>query len=189
MRRGIAVLTTLLALLLLAGCGKEEAQTQQAIDFRTELLSAGGCAFDADVRVDYGQTIAEFSMHCAASTADGVDMTVTAPETLAGIGAHVDGSGAKIVYDGAEIGFSATAGGKLAPMALPWLLTDCWSEGYIAYSGMEDGALRGTYLRGYCAQELQADVWFTDGTPVRAEICCDGQRVVTAELSNFTFEA
>ena len=54
---------------------------------------------------------------------------------------------------------------------------------------MEDGALRVTYLHGYGAQELQADVWFTDGTPVRAEICCDGQRVVTAELSNFTFEA
>ena len=40
----------LLPLLLLAGCGKEEEQTQQALDFRTRLLEAGGCAFDADVQ-------------------------------------------------------------------------------------------------------------------------------------------
>ena len=43
MRRLLAVLM-LLPLLLLAGCGKEEEQTQQALDFRTRLLEAGGCA-------------------------------------------------------------------------------------------------------------------------------------------------
>ena len=37
MRRLLAILM-LLPLLLLAGCGKEEEQTQQALDFRTRLL-------------------------------------------------------------------------------------------------------------------------------------------------------
>ena len=66
MRRLLAVLM-LLPLLLLAGCGKEEEQTQQALDFRTRLLEAGGCAFDADVQVSYGETAARFSMRCAYS--------------------------------------------------------------------------------------------------------------------------
>lgn len=179
----------LLPLLLLAGCGKEEEQTQQALDFRTRLLEAGGCAFDADVQASYGETAARFSMHCVYSVQDGVTMTLTAPETLTGMTARVDSSGAKLVFDGAEIGFSTLAGGRLAPMAAPWVLADCWASGYIAWSGMEGDLLRVTYRTGYGTDELQADVWFDSGTPARAELSYEGALLLSAELTNFTFEA
>ena len=169
MRRLLAVLM-LLPLLLLAGCGKEEEQTQQALDFRTRLLEAGGCAFDADVQVSYGETAARVSMRCAYS-------------------ARVDSSGAKLVFDGAEIGFSTLAGGRLAPMAAPWVLADCWANGYIAWSGMEGDLLRVTYRTGYGTDELQADVWFDGGVPARAELSYEGALLLSAELTNFTFEA
>lgn len=188
MRRLLAVLM-MLPLLLLAGCGKEEEQTQRALDFRTALLEAGGCAFDADVQISYGDTLAAFSLHCTASLTDGVTMTLTAPETLRGMTARVDAEGAKIVYDGAELGFSTLAGGNLAPMAVPWELTRCWAEGYIAWTGMEGELLRVTYLSGYGDREIQADVWFDGMTPCRAELAYEGQKLVSAGISNFTFEA
>ena len=105
MRRLLAVLM-LLPLLLLAGCGKEEEQTQQALDFRTRLLEA-----------------------------------------------------------------------------------DCWANGYIAWSGMEGDLLRVTYRTGYGTDELQADVWFDGGVPARAELSYEGALLLSAELTNFTFEA
>lgn len=188
MRRCLAVLM-MLPLLLLAGCGKPESHVQKALDFRTALLEAGGCAFDADVQVNYGETLAVFSAHCEASLAGGTDLTLTAPETLCGIAAHVDAGGAKIVYDDAELGFSTLAGGNLAPAAVPWILTDCWAGGYIAWTGMEQTQLRVTYLSGYDDRELQADVWFDGLTPCRAELSYEGQKLISAGLSNFTFEA
>ena len=179
----------LLPLLLLAGCGKEEEQTQQALDFRTRMLKAGGCAFNADVQVSYGETAARFSMRCTYSAPDGITMTLTTPETLSGMTARVDSSGAKLVFDGAEIGFSTLAGGRLAPMAVPWVLADCWANGYIAWSGMEGALLRVTYRTGYGTDELQADVWFDGGVPARAELSYEGALLLSAELTNFTFEA
>ena len=54
---------------------------------------------------------------------------------------------------------------------------------------MEGELLRVTYLSGYGDREIQADVWFDDMTPRRAELAYEGQRLVSAGLSNFTFEA
>ena len=179
----------LLPLLLLAGCGTKRSNTQDALDFRTRLLEAGGCTFDAALTAQYGETAAQFSMHCAVSLEQGADMTLTAPETLRGITAHVDRSGAKLVFDGAEIGFPPLAGGRLAPMCAPWLLADGLAGGYIAWTGVEDGALRVTYLCGYGTDELALDVWFDGDVPSRAELGYDGQTLLCAELTNFTFEA
>ena len=108
-------------------------------------------------------------------------MTLTAPETLSGMTARVDSSGAKLVFDGAEIGFST--------LAAPWVLADCWANGYIAWSGMEGDLLRVTYRTGYGTDELQADVWFDGGVPARAELSYEGALLLSAELTNFTFEA
>ena len=179
----------LLPLLLLAGCGTKRSNTQDALDFRTRLLEAGGCTFDAALTAQYGETAAQFSMHCTVSLEQGADMTLTAPETLRGITAHVDRSGAKLVFDGAEIGFSTLAGGRLAPMAAPWVLADCWANGYIAWSGMEGDLLRVTYRTGYGTDELQADVWFDGGVPARAELSYEGALLLSAAITNFTFEA
>ena len=94
-----------------------------------------------------------------------------------------------LVDDGAELGFSTLAGGNLAPMAVPWELTRCWAEGYIAWTGMEGELLRVTYLSGYGDREIQADVWFDGMTPCRAELAYEGQKLISAGISNFIFEA
>lgn len=184
MRRLLAVL--MLLPLLLTGCAAENKTAQEALDFRTRLLEAGGCAFDADLTLNYGDTASQFSLHCEASLQDGTDLTVTAPETISGLTAHVDPAGAKLTYDGMELGFPDLASGKIAPMRAPWLLTDAWAGAYIAWTGTEGDLLRTTYRSGYGEDEIQIDVWFDGNVPVRSEFSVGGSVAMTAVIDHFS---
>ena len=166
--------------------GKREQLIYAHID---RALARKHIQFALDHQNDSLEQLAAYLRRCAYSAPDGITMTLTAPETLSGMTARVDSSGAKLVFDGAEIGFSTLAGGRLAPMAAPWVLADCWANGYIAWSGMEGDLLRVTYRTGYGTDELQADVWFDGGVPARAELSYEGALLLSAELTNFTFEA
>ena len=145
---------------------------QRALDFRTALLQSGGCAF---------------TMDCTWSPDGGAALTLTAPQTLEGIRAEVSADGARVVYEDTAVGFESLAGGRLAPMALPYLLGSSWYEGYISACGMENGLLRMTCLDGYGEEELAVDTWLDtqSGQPCRCEISYQGQTLLTAEISAF----
>ena len=51
------ILAAVAALLLLCGCGKGSNEMDQALSFRTALLSAGGCTFSCDVTADVGGAV------------------------------------------------------------------------------------------------------------------------------------
>ena len=146
---------------------------QRALDFRTALLQSGGCAFTAEVTADYGEQVYRFTMDCTWSPDGGAALTLTAPQTLEGIRAEVSADGARVVYEDTAVGFESLAGGRLAPMALPYLLGSGWYEGYISACGMENGLLRMTCL------DTQS------GQPCRCEISYQGQTLLTAEISAF----
>ena len=93
---------------------------QRALDFRTALLQSGGCAFTAEVTADYGEQVYRFTMDCTWSPDGGAALTLTAPQTLEGIRAEVSADGARVVYEDTAVGFESLAGGRLAPMALPY---------------------------------------------------------------------
>ena len=153
-------LSVLAALLLtLSGCARQDTAMQRALDLRTALTAAGGCAFAAQAEVNYGEEIFRFSMDCAYEAGGGVTIRLTEPQTLAGIGAEVSADGARVVYEDTAVGFESLAGGRLAPMALPYLLGSSWYEGYISACGMENGLLRMTCLEGYGEEELAVDTW------------------------------
>ena len=122
---------------------------QRALDLRTALTAAGGCAFAAQAEVNYGEEIFRFSMDCAYEAGGGVTIRLTEPQTLAGIGAEVSADGARVAYEDTEVGFAELAGGRVSPMRLPYLLAESWYRGYISACGWEDGVLRATYLLGY----------------------------------------
>lgn len=182
----------LLALALTALCacgGKTDAAMQQALDLRTALGAAGGCAFTAEVTADYGEKIYAYTMDCVCEAGAGARFTLRAPQTLAGISAEISADGARVSYEDTEVGFSTLAGGRLAPMQLPWLLADGWYSGRIRAAGREDGLVRVTCQLGYGEQALTLDTWLgEDGFPRKSTVSCDGQTLLTAEIQNFSLE-
>lgn len=186
MRRLVAVLMMLLCLPV-AGCQKQTNPMQEALDFRTSLLSSEGCSFVCDVEADYGEKVYSFSLLCRCDD-DGAEMQIIAPENIAGITATVCDGETTLSFDGVRLEYGNLANGYVAPLACPWLLTGAWSEDYIAYAGADGDATRVTWLRGYNDEELTIDTWFSSQIPVFAEISYDGQRVLTIKIRDFILE-
>lgn len=177
-----------LLLALLTGCaGTETAQpSQKALNFRTALMDAGGCSFTAEVAADYGSRVYTFTLDCDYTVDGEAHLTVTSPETISGISATVSADGAQVEFDGASLDFGQMANGYVAPMAVPWLLGNCWLREYISNAGSDGELERITYLQGYNEAELTLDTWLdADGTPVRCEVSWDGTRCLTVTLSDF----
>ncbi len=157
---------------------------QQALAFRQDVMQ-NVCSFEAELSADFGDTVCQFALSCVHTPGSGTEMIITAPETLAGLTASASEEGAKLVFEGTEAAFGTLAGLGLSPMTAPELLAQGWENGYIQYTGLEDGLLHVTYLCGYDEDEYRADTWFQDGAPVRAELSCDGQMAVQIDVTDF----
>lgn len=171
--------------MLLCSCGAKNDELQTALDFRAALLEAGGCSFTADVEADYGDRLYDFTLSCSYDGDDG-SLTVTAPESIAGISAVVRDGTSVLEFDGAALEFGPLANGFPSPLVLPWLLGSAWSEDYIARAGMDGDRVMVTWLKGYNDEELTIQTWFTRQIPVRVEVVSAGRRVLTAELDDFS---
>ena len=181
LRKKFALLLTLISIFL-TGCAAKS-PAQQPLTFRTALLEAGGCSFTAAVTAD-------FTLDASFAPDTGASLTVTAPETIAGITAHVKDSAADVSFDNTQLGLGSLANGRLAPLAAPYVLGQSWAGAYIDSTGTEDGLLRATYRLGYDKQELVVDTWFTEEpfTPQYAEISADGRMVLSIRISNFAMQ-
>lgn len=122
MRKKLALLLCAFPILLSACSAKSPAQPP--LTFRTALLQAGGCTFTAAITADYGETAASFTLDCAFSPETGASVTVTEPESIAGIQAQVKNTAASVSYDGMQLGLGSLANGNLAPLAAPM----CWGS-------------------------------------------------------------
>lgn len=180
------LLVLLSCMLLLTGCGQKQEPTQSALDFRTSLMEAGGCSFAADVTASYEDRVYDFTMTCD-YTGGQTNLTVTAPEAIAGITAAVADGETQLEFDGAILEFGKLANGYVSPVAAPWLLVQCWIGEYIAYAGPDGEQERITYLRGYNDEELTVDTWLMNGVPTYSEVTYDGVRCLSVVISDFQF--
>jgi len=174
--------------LAFAGCGGPDDAVQRALDMRTGLLGAGACTFSAEVSADLGDRVCDFALDCAYSAPDdSATLTVTAPDTLAGIRASVTGEGARVSFDDTRLELGTPPGGGPAPLELPRILGGAWASGYIeSESELPDGFLA-TYRTGYGEDELLVYTWFNEqGVPTEAEVYAGSTRVLGAELSGYS---
>ncbi len=181
-RRSFAL--AILMIMLLTGCRGGDDAMQTALDFRRELLAAGGCSFSASVEADYGDRVYDFDLDCAWDGTDGA-LTVTAPQSIAGISAVVRNGSSELEFDGVSLDFGPLANGFVAPLSVPWLLGSAWSGDHIARAGMDGELSLVTCLKGYEEQELTIQTWFQKNIPVRTEVLSGGQRVLTVTIENF----
>ena len=183
--------------LLLAACGGAQGSEaeQLALLVRGEYLAMTSCSMEASITADYGQRVYQYEL-TARGEGEEMALTLTAPETVAGITARVDGETGLLEYDGVSVETGPLDEEGLTPMsALPALL-EAARSGYILSCSLEERE-EGELLRIDCGQSegqpgtgTEVSLWFDPATYalVRGEIAVDGFRVILCQCSNFTFE-
>ncbi len=183
----------LMTTLLLTGCGKAGGcgAEELALTIRGEYLAMEHCALQAAVTADYGQRVYQYEM-AAAVTGQETVLTLSAPETVAGLTARITGEDSRLEFDGVCVETGPLDGNGLTPVsALPALLEAARSGYMTACALEEDGAV----LRVDCGDPSgspgtgsETVLWFDAATHalVKGEISVDGFRAILCEFSNFT---
>ena len=102
MRRRKKCVPMMALCLLLAGCGAagEGEPTGDADALRQTYREMAGCAMTAEVTCGGAEDVTVFTVRCQYDPAGESTVEVTAPDTVAGIRATVDGETMALVYDG-----------------------------------------------------------------------------------------
>jgi len=179
--------------LLLAGCGKagtNEAE-ELALTIRGEYLAMEGCALQAAVTADYGQRVYRYEMAVAVSGEETV-LTLSAPETVAGLTARTAGEENRLEFDGISVETGPLDEDGLTPVSAVPALLEAARSGYITACALEED---GAVLRVDCGDPAgspgtgaETALWFDVSTHAltRGEISSDGFRVILCEFSDFT---
>lgn len=175
----------LLLLTMLSGCSENPKEMEEGLALRTRLLNASSFVFDSDVTADYGDELHQFSVSCRADREGNVDFTVSAPETIAGITGNITDDGGKLTFDDTALHFELLNDGQLSPVSAPWVLVKTLRSGYLTAACQEEGGLRLTVDDSYEDDALTLDIWLDEqNMPKRAEILCDGRRILTLTVKN-----
>ncbi len=187
------LLFCVLMMTLLTGCGKagvSEAE-ELALAIRGEYLAVDSCAAQVTITADYGQRVYQYEM-AAAVNGEETTLTLSAPETVAGLTARITGADSKLEFDGLSVETGPMDEKGLTPVsALPALL-EAARSGYITACALEED---GAVLRIDCGDPAgspgsgtETVLWFDTGTHAltRGEISVDGFRAILCEFTEFT---
>jgi hypothetical protein len=189
--RLLAGLALIFAAVLLSGCSAAQAALDEAYALRDEYAAAERLELTAEVTADYGACVYLFTLRYAGG-ADAGELSVLAPECVAGLAAAVDcEDGITLLWDGAELYAGALDSSGLSPAdAFPALIA-CWSSGAITEAGsclcMGEDALRVEYA---LPEGQTAVTWFgrDSGLPLLAEIDSGGCAVIVCQFQNVIME-
>ena len=187
----------LMMTLLLTGCGRggENKAEEMALQARGEYLVMTHCSGSAKITADYGQRVYRYELEFTASGKETV-LTLTAPETVAGITARLSGKETLLEYDRAVLETGALDESGLTPVsAIPVILTTI-RDGYLDTCTLEqDGEEERLRLLIRDPEEepgkgMETTLWFDAATRqlCRAEISRDGFCVIQCDFSSFTTE-
>lgn len=187
------LICVLMTTLLLAGCGRRGGNEGEelALTIRGEYLAMDGCAARAAVTADYGQRVYRYEMAVAVSGGETL-LTLSAPETVAGLTARVSGEENLLEFDGLSVETGPLDGDGLTPVSAVPALLEAARSGYITACALEED---GTVLRVDCGDPAgspgtgtETALWFDAATHAltRGEISTDGFRVILCEFSEFT---
>lgn len=183
----------LMTTLLLAGCGKagvSEAE-ELALAIRGEYLAMDGCAARAAITADYGQRVYQYELAVAVSGEE-TALTLSAPETVAGLTARMTGEENLLEFDGVCVETGPLDENGLTPVSAVPALLEAAKSGYITACALEED---GAVLRVDCGDPAgspgtgtETALWFDAATHAltRGEISSDGFRVILCEFSDFT---
>lgn len=186
------LLCVLMTTLLLAGCGPagvSEAE-ELALAIRGEYLAMDSCALQAAVTADYGQRVYRYEMAVSVNGEETL-LTLSAPETVAGLTARMAGEENFLEYDGVSVETGPLDENGLTPVSAVPALLEAARSGYMTACALEED---GTLLRVDCGDPTgspgtgtETALWFDVSTHalVWGEVSVDGFRVILCECSGF----
>ena len=183
----LAITALCLLLLLLTACGKEDASPAAEIQRQYSLIATA--QMEAELTYHSGGEERCFTLQCD-YTPEKSEVTVTAPETVAGVSATVTGEELTLHYEGE----SASVGDKsgLSPLAaLPQMLRAV-GTGYLLEEGSETlgetpccRLVVDTTMGG---EQVTCSVWIDEETllPRYCEFSSDGETIMSVKMLAFS---
>lgn len=182
-RTVIAALMTALA--LLAACGRGS-RGEDFEKLRTAVTAASQISATAEVTGLLGDSVTAYTLSMTVGT-EGADVTVLAPELIAGVRAHTDADGSSLTYEGVALDMGDFSAQGLSPVTALPRLADAIARGHVDKTWSDGGD---TAVRLSPDDETTVTLWLDaeTGAPVRAEFVRseDGLVLVRCEISEFT---
>ena len=179
--------------LLLTGCGGGAGESPAA-EARAPYRDMAGCAMEAAVSCDQDGTLWQADLRCAYTPEGETTVEVLSPETIAGVRAVLSGGEAALEYGDLCLNAGTVSAEDLSPMACLPELMDALREGWLLEESREDwgevSCVRLTLDRtGPHGGKVLSILWLREdgGTPLRGEIAVDGEIILTADFTSFSF--
>lgn len=183
-------------ILLLSGCGPAQSSEGEelALVIRGEYLEETPWSASAVIIADYGQRVYQYELEAAWDGAE-TTLTLTAPETVAGVTARMQDGESLLEYDGLMLETGPLNGDGLTPVSAIPVLLETVRSGYITAVSLdqEEGTLRVDCSdpEGEPGEGTETSLWFDADSHalVQGEISLDGFRVIRCEFTDFTKES
>ena len=192
MRKVICVPMIALCLLLTA-CGTGDGEAGAA-SLRDAYHDMTGCTMEATVTCVQGDQLWTAELRCDYVPEGDTTVEVLSPEPIAGVRAVLHGDSWDLEYEDLCLDVGTLSSQELSPMACLPQLMDALREGWLLEENRETwgetACLRLTVDQsGIRDGKILSTLWLRleDGTPLRGEIAVDGEIILTAEFTVFSF--
>ena len=180
--------------LLLASCGGTGGEAEGASEARMPYRNMAGCVMEAEVSCTQDGAAWEATLRCDYVPEGEATVEVLAPETIAGVKAVLSDGEVELVYEDQCLNAGTLSSQDISPMACLPRLMSALRDGWLLEENTEDWqetpCLRLTVDQtGEQAGKILSTLWLRqeDSTPVRGEIAVDGEIILTADFTSFSF--
>ncbi len=179
--------------LLLAGCGGTSGGERDAAQMRVPYRDMTGCTMEAVVSCTQDGQAWEATLRCDHAVEGKTTIEVLAPETIQGVRAVLDGQTLRLEYEDLCLDAGTLSEEDISPMTCLPRLMSALRDGWLLEQNEEEwdgvSCLRITTDQSGTSGKILSTIWLRkdDGTPLRGEIAVDGEIILTAAFTDFSF--
>ena len=180
--------------LLLTACGGTGGEAGDAADARMSYRNMAGCVMEAEVSCTQDGAAWEATLRCDYVPEGETTVEVLAPETIAGVKAVLSDGEVELVYEDQCLNAGNLSSQEVSPMACLPQLMSALRDGWLLEESEEDWQETSCFRlmvdqTGEQNGKILSTLWLRqeDGTPLRGEIAVDGEIILTADFTSFSF--